>query len=430
MTTTPRVVQLCDQRPCAAPRRSSPPSRPRAIDAARCARRGRAGRHAGSRRTGCRCAPSPSRIASRSCVERHRGRRRGCRARRRRSSPTVEPRARRPSPCRSARSGTSTPNSSQSGVCSVGCVITQRNLGVAQVRRVDDLADEPQLVVGRAGGSSGTSSGTTSVEAGGLDHVVDGDAGVHRADPHRVVGRLEVEHAEVRHDAADLVERGPRSGPSCGGAVVADARHARRPARRTPRRVVGHPVARRVVDRVARARRGRRAAAPSAWPSGPMHAMFWLPKRSTCVAPIITWRRPDHTMSNICRYGHPRLDDLRASAVDADRQRARDQLSASPSVMTRSGSKVSAARRPPIVGIVPIGLARISPSPRHASAHATTHTSARVGVARRSAHDATPITRLVVGFGDVDVLGPERRPTPRGSFAVAAYSVWNASSRS
>ena len=30
-----------------------------------------------------------------------------------------------------------------------------------------------------------------------------------------------------------------------------------------------------------------------------MQAMFWLPYRSTCVAPIITWRRPDQTMSNM-----------------------------------------------------------------------------------------------------------------------------------
>ena len=34
-----------------------------------------------------------------------------------------------------------------------------------------------------------------------------------------------------------------------------------------------------------------------------MHAMFWFPKRSICVAPIITWRLPDCTMSNIFPNG-------------------------------------------------------------------------------------------------------------------------------
>ena len=61
---------------------------------------------------------------------------------------------------------------------------------------------------------------------------------------------------------------------------------------------------------------------------------------------------------------------------------------ASPSVMHRSGSNVARASRPPIIGIVPMGLARISPSPRKHSATATTHTSARV--------TCTPVVSLVV----------------------------------
>ena len=52
--------------------------------------------------------------------------------------------------------------------------------------------------------------------------------------------------------------------------------------------------------------------------------------------------------------------------------------SASPSVITRSGSKLARASRPPIIGIVPIGLAMISPSPRKHSATAITQHSARV----------------------------------------------------
>src|SRR5262249_38201855 len=52
--------------------------------------------------------------------------------------------------------------------------------------------------------------------------------------------------------------------------------------------------------------------------------------------------------------------------------------SASPSVMTRSGSNTSRARRPPMAGVVPIGLAMISPSPRKHSATPITHASARL----------------------------------------------------
>ena len=39
------------------------------------------------------------------------------------------------------------------------------------------------------------------LEAGRRDDLVDGHARVHRAQAHPVVGRLEVEHAEVRDDA-------------------------------------------------------------------------------------------------------------------------------------------------------------------------------------------------------------------------------------
>ena len=39
--------------------------------------------------------------------------------------------------------------------------------------------------------------GDRELEAGGRDDVVDGDTGVHASEPHAVIGRLEVEHAEV-----------------------------------------------------------------------------------------------------------------------------------------------------------------------------------------------------------------------------------------
>src|SRR5581483_3051457 len=108
---------------------------------------------------------------------------------------------------------------------------------------------------------------------------------------------------------------------------------------------------------------------------GPMQAMFWLPNRSIWVAPIITWRLPDQTMSKNLPNGIH--DSARRGASGAaltviGSARAR----ASPSEYTRSGSNVDAARRTAIMGMVPMGLATISPSPRHASAHATTQISA------------------------------------------------------
>src|SRR4029450_856396 len=82
--------------------------------------------------------------------------------------------------------------------------------------------------------------------------------------------------------------------------------------------------------------------------------------------------------------------------------------SASPSVITRSGSKAARASRPPIVGTLPIGLARISPSPRNASATATTQISARVAsVILRSQPDRLAV--LVVA-ADVEVAGSKRIP--------------------
>src|SRR5580704_4759069 len=108
----------------------------------------------------------------------------------------------------------------------------------------------------------------------------------------------------------------------------------------------------------------------------PMALRFWLPNLSTCDAIIMMWRRPDHTTSNTRRYG------IHASSTSSSRRDDTDGVlamrAASPSVSTRSGEKVSRANRAPIWGTVPKGLAMTSPSPRHAWAHATAQTSARV----------------------------------------------------
>ena len=64
---------------------------------------------------------------------------------------------------------------------------------------------------------------------------------------------------------------------------------------------------------------------------GPMHAMFWLPNRSTWVAPIITWRRPDQTMSNMRPNGIHASTDFGTSAA-APAAIGAASCSASPSV--------------------------------------------------------------------------------------------------
>src|SRR6266540_7059274 len=92
----------------------------------------------------------------------------------------------------------------------------------------------------------------------------------------------------------------------------------------------------------------------------------------------MTCRLPDHTTSNILPNGSHASTTFGASG-GAPAAIGVASWRASPSVYTRSGSNVSAASRAPSIGISPMGLARISPSPRHASAHATTQISARVG---------------------------------------------------
>ena len=79
-------------------------------------------------------------------------------------------------------------------------------------------------------------------------------------------------------------------------------------------------------------------------------------------------------MSNTWRYGIQPSTTLCASGVPSGGTSA--SRNASPSDSRMSGSKVSRASRAPMLGSVPIGLTRISPSPRNASAIATAQTSA------------------------------------------------------
>ena len=93
--------------------------------------------------------------------------------------------------------------------------------------------------------------GNHELEAGGLDDVVDVHPGCTERMPHGVVGSVEVEDPEVGHHHADVVEaRGGR--PGRGGAVVADAAHHVDVLDEAARRVGGNPVARGVVEAVAR----------------------------------------------------------------------------------------------------------------------------------------------------------------------------------
>src|SRR5580692_1706467 len=81
---------------------------------------------------------------------------------------------------------------------------------------------------------------------------------------------------------------------------------------------------------------------------------------------------------------------------------------ASPSVSTRSGAKVSRARRAPIWGTMPKGLAITSPSPRHAWAHATAQTSARV--TSTSGTGGLRHGGAVAGLVDLEVAAVEGGP--------------------
>src|SRR5437763_6469474 len=137
----------------------------------------------------------------------------------------------------------------------------------------------------------------------------------------------------------------------------------------------------------------------------PIAEMFELPKRSSCDAPSMACRRPDHTRSNTARNG--RYPSTTFSSLPAPSGSGLATRYASPSLVISRGSNVAFASRAPIVGHHPNALARISPSPRHASAHATTQYSSSVGPS------LTANPRLVLLLVHVEVLRPERRPRLR-----------------
>ena len=250
---TPRVLQLLDQLARSGAWAKLATFTPLADQQRRCGRRRRAGRRAGSRRTGLSVRVLHLvRSRSRSSVEVHRGRWRGCRAR-------------RPSAVAAVRRGAGDPAHAglhdrvldAEQVADARCAARRASRGSALPRsrrpvRVDHLADQRAAPRRSARGVSGTSSAIDELEAGGRDDLVDGHAGVHRAQAHAVVGRLEVEHAEVGDDAADLVEarrrrrRARRRGRSRRRDTTSTCSHEHL------RRVVRDPVARGVVDRVAR----------------------------------------------------------------------------------------------------------------------------------------------------------------------------------
>ena len=147
--------------------------------------------------------------------------------------------------------------------------------------------------------------------------------------------------------------------------------------------------------------------------------MFWLPNRSTWVAPIITWRRPLQTTSNMRRYGF-QVSITRASAsgdglVVGDERRLavghhQVGLEAGPGQPTadhRDGADRvgEAARRRP-------GSTR-RPRPRTRRPGSPARTGASV-IGRPPSR--TIGQRGLVGglVGQRQPLGPERRPTPSG----------------
>ena len=125
------------------------------------------------------------------------------RAGRRSSSPTRGCRAR---PLRPSRSTSRGPATQPMPVCTIGTSMPNRSqIGVrdghgraahgfgtsffAEAERVDDLADPRAARRRSAGATRARRRRDRELEAGRGDDVVDGDARVHRAQPHPVVGR-------------------------------------------------------------------------------------------------------------------------------------------------------------------------------------------------------------------------------------------------
>ena len=224
-----------------------------------------------------------------------------------------EPRARRPSPSPSARSGARTPNSS---VAAAQRRVRHADLLRSRVR--DFLLAEAVSGRGPRGSAryssgvgarvSGTSSGTTSskpVAATISSTVTPGCtewsrivwSGVSKSRTPRLVTTW-----RMWWKRAGRAER--------GGAVVPDAADDVDLLARTPGSSGSGSSSSWCSGSCCPARRGSRAAAPSAGPTTPTNAKFWLPYRSICDAAHhhVPPTRPHDVEHRPVRV--PRLDDL------------------------------------------------------------------------------------------------------------------------
>ena len=315
-----------------------------------------------------RGAPARRRTASR---------RPGCRARRRWPWPRSAA-GRRPSPCRSARSGTGSRTGRRCGVCSA--IITATSAARVS-RRVDDRADQVELGGGRQRGCAARRPAPPARSRSRPDTSSTVTPGCTETSRIRWSGVSKSNTPEVADDPAQVVVPA-RGRAGRGGPVVPDA-----------------------ADHVDRARRtsAARAGAPSSWSGGSRCCRARRARRASCargravvadrgdvhVAVAVDLARPHHHVP-AAGPEHVEHGPVRDPALD-DRRLVADGPGALGEVAPRRRTAAGRARRWPgpagrrSSGSSPIGLARISPSPRHASAQATTQTSARaVGSSRHA----------------------------------------------
>ena len=276
---------------------------------------------------------------------------------------------------------------------------------------------------------SGDVGGDHERESRRRGDVVDRDAGVHGPEAHGVFLRLEVEDAEVGDDAPDLVVLRSPPGPRRRRGRSRCRRRSRRP-RRTPAVSAAAPSSSSGCSRCCPAHPARRGAAPWASPTARCTRCSGCRDDRSASRPSSRGAGPTTRCRTSCRTA---ATLRRPSRRRPGRRRSGSgppSCTASPSVYTRSGSNVSAARRAPSVGITPIGLARISPSPRQASAHATTQTSTRDTAVTRPPLPASARQRRGTRLQGHRHTSERNADHASASFAVAAYSRWKRSSRS
>ena len=336
-----------------------------------------------------------------------------------------QPRRRPPSPCRSARSGARRRTARRCG-CAARRASRRRHLAARAAPFGSSTSRmQPQLLVGRQRGSRARRRRSTSSKPVAATTSSTVTPGCTERSRMRWSGVSKSSTAEVGDDPADLVEA-RRDRPELGGPVVADA--------------ATHVD---LLDEHAWASGWGSSSwsvwlivlpgaprTPSSWAFGlcqsPMQAMFWLPYRSIWLAPIITWRGRPRRMSKTVRYGIQPSTTL-GGRPPSGRVVGRRSM-ASPSVSSRSGSKVARASRAPSIGMVPIGLAQdLAVAAQRLGAGRRTQTSARRRrrscAPRRSRPLAGSRLRRQSRYRSVNAC-------PRlGSAAAVAYSFWNASSR-